>query len=124
MDLLQDLADSELTMSRPIKSAVAIAQLLDCEGFSDHTANQVKRYWMASVCKRHEKMRIARKRKAFQEMAKAKLTDGDRIILGKWISVIMKQSFDTGLRMGLTASLHPLAEEVNGVESTNHKEND
>lgn len=93
-------------MPDPIKSAVVIAQLLDCEGFSDHTANAVKRYWWRNCCKPHAQARLAKVRRAFSEMVKAKLSDTDRIVLGRMIGLLSKMQFDTGLRVGLTAFLH------------------
>jgi hypothetical protein len=37
------------------------------------------------------------------ELAQAKLSEAERLLLGKVIGAMCKMHFDTGLRMGLTA---------------------
>lgn len=94
-------------MSKPgKKSAAVVAQLLSTEGFSEYTANQVKRYWMASVMDPRRYRRVKNIQKAFSKLVAEKLDEGDRLVLGKFISLLEKMGFDTGLRIGLTAFLH------------------
>jgi hypothetical protein len=88
-------------MAKRLKSAVVIAKLLDAEGFSDHVANQVEKYWLhvvnASARKKHRRLE-----RNIAEMCK-KFDDGEKLILGKFISMHKAMSFQTGLRIGLTA---------------------
>lgn len=94
-------------MKRPdVNSGVVIAKLLDCEGFSDFTANQIKRYWLKNCQNPRLAPRVAKIRRAFAEMVRAKLSDADRLILGRMMAVHARQNFDTGLRIGLTAFLN------------------
>jgi len=89
-------------MPNPIKSAAVIARLLITEGFSDHLGNQIEKYWMRNICHGASKRRYRKFDKEISEMLK-KLTDAERLVLGKWISYHKAMSFDTGLRIGLTA---------------------
>jgi hypothetical protein len=82
-----------------IGSSVHIARLLDSEGFSDHIGNMVERYWVRNIArnrKRHRKLDAD-----VAEICK-RLTDGEKLILGKFIALHKRMSFDTGLRIGLT----------------------
>ena len=92
-----------MSRKRPLNSAVVIAQLLDCEGFTSHTAQQVKRYWMrnAGLTKRQQHQIVGLKCK-LSELC-GKLDEGDKLVLGRFIGLQKKLSFDTGLRIGLTA---------------------
>jgi len=87
-------------MAKQLRSAVVIAKLLDTEGFSDHVANQVEKYWLhivnSSARKKHRRLE-----RNIGEMCK-KLDDGEKLILGKFISMHKAMSFQTGLRIGLT----------------------
>jgi hypothetical protein len=83
------------------KSSVVIAKLLDSEGFNDHVQNLVEKYWLnvVSSAARKKHRRLERN---IAEMCK-KLDDGEKLILGKFISMHKAMSFQTGLRIGLTA---------------------
>lgn len=87
-------------MSTP-RSSVVIAKLLGSEGFSDHVANMVEKYWLRTILRGRGKARNLEK--AFSEQVVPKLNDGDKLILGKFISLHKKMSFDVGIRIGLTA---------------------
>jgi len=84
-----------------LHSSVAIAKLLDSEGFNDHVQNMVEKYWLnivkASARKKHRRLE-----RSIADMCK-KLDDGEKLILGKFISMHKAMSFQTGLRIGLTA---------------------
>lgn len=84
-----------------LRSSVVIAQLLDSEGFSDHVANIVEKYWLKNICKGSMRKRHRKFEQDITAMCR-KLTDGERMILGKFISMHKRMSFDTGLRIGLT----------------------
>jgi hypothetical protein len=89
-------------MPKPINSSVVIAKMLDSEGFSDHVANQVERYWMRNICNPRARKKY-RKLDADIAAMCSKLTDGEKYILGKFIALHKRMSFDTGLRIGLSA---------------------
>jgi hypothetical protein len=105
-------------MSKQIRSAVVIAQLLGVEGFSDFTANQVEKYWKErSGLSDRQRRQIAKLEKELSRVM-ADLSEGDRLIVGKFIGLHKKMSFDTGLRLGLQAFIHrngePILENGNG----------
>jgi hypothetical protein len=87
---------------KPLRSSVAIARLLDSEGFTDHVGNVVERYWMKNICGHGAHRRYRKMDKEVGEMCQ-KLTDAEKLILGKFIALHKRMSFDTGLRIGLTA---------------------
>lgn len=89
-----------------VNSAVVLARFLDCEGFTDYTAAQIKRYWLRNCKNPRLAPRLKRIRQAFSELVKAKLSAADRLVLGKMMAVHARMNFDTGLRMGLTAFLN------------------
>lgn len=92
-----------------INSAVVIARLLACEGFTDHVANQVERYWRRSsgLTDRQERQ-IVKLDVAIAEIAN-KLDVKERLALGRFIGLHKKMSFDTGLRIGMTAFVQQVA---------------
>ena len=90
----------------PPKSLVVIARLLDCEGFSDYTANQIKRYWNSELEDPRRKSRNHRTEQAFSEHVSSKLSESQKIVLGKWVALLNKRAFDSGLRLGLMTHLN------------------
>ncbi len=82
------------------RSSVVIAELLGSEGYTEFTHNQVKKYWHNRVMNDREG-RIARTERAFHETVAPHLTDAQRLVLGKYISVIARMNLDTGLRIGM-----------------------
>ena len=84
-----------------IKSSVVIAKLLDSEGFSDHVQNIVERYWMKNICTHGARKSVRKLDLEVGAMCK-KLTDAEKLILGKFISLHKRMSFDSGLNIGLT----------------------
>lgn len=99
-------------MERHLNSTVVIARLLDSEGFTPHVANGVARFALkqATVGQRR---RYKRTKRIFSELAKTKLTDTDKMVLGKFMSAKLEMSFNTGLRIGLTAFAEMSQEEKN-----------
>lgn len=73
-------------MSR-INSAVVIAKLLGTEGFSDHVANQVEKYWRgrSGLTERQQKS-ISRLEKEITRICES-LSEGDKLVLGKFIGL-------------------------------------
>lgn len=88
------------------KSAICVARLLNAEGFSQHVANEVKRYALRSIATIGQKRRFAKVVKGIREVVMPKLNEADKALLGKFISSQKKMSFETGLRIGLTAFLY------------------
>jgi hypothetical protein len=99
---------------RSPKSSVVIAKLLGSEGFSEHVQNMVEKYWMRNVC-RGGRRKYRNLDKEITEMCK-KLTDAEKLILGRFISLHKKMSFDTGLRIGLTTFAAKNAQDVMSEE--------
>src|SRR5215467_4037518 len=84
-------------------SAIIVARLLGTEGFTDHTAAQVERYWKRrSGLTQRQKRQIAALEKELGEMA-CKMTAAERMVLGRFIGLRCKMSFDVGLKIGMTA---------------------
>lgn len=82
-------------------SAIIIARLLDSEGFSAYTAQQVKRYSLRNAtdqqAERYEKVK-----KRFSEIMKSHSLE-ERMLIGAYIRILQKMAFDSGLKIGLTA---------------------
>lgn len=93
-------------MAKRNVNAVAVAKLLGTEGFSPHVAGLVRLYCLRNTSTPEQRRRFFRTKKAWSEIVKEKLTDGDRMVLGKFIGCLQAMAFDTGLRVGLTAFLH------------------
>lgn len=89
-----------------VNSAVVIARLLGTEGFTDHVAAQVKRYWMhRSGLTDRQRKSIERLKKEFGLIMNDKLGEGERLIVGKYLGLLMRMQFDTGLKIGLQSLL-------------------
>lgn len=85
-----------------MRSAIVVAKLLKCDGFTDHTGNIIEKYWLKNICHPGGKKKYRKYEREVTELCK-KLTDAERMILGKFISTHKAMSFDAGLRIGLTA---------------------
>lgn len=86
-----------------INSAVVIARLLGTEGYTDFVANQVKRYWMRrSGLTDRQRDSIERLKDSFGQIM-AKVSEGERLIIGRYFGLLMKMQFETGLKIGLQA---------------------
>ena len=95
---------SKRPQRRRMNSAVVIAKLLDTEGFTDYTANRCEQWWRKNRVKTEgQHHRIDKLEKSFSELA-GKLTQSEKYLLGKFIGLRMKQSFETGIAIGLTVS--------------------
>ena len=96
-----------------INSVVAIARLLDGDGFTEHVANQVRRYWNHCVAPTdRQRERWAKKEKTFKETVSPHLTDAQKTALGEFITLQEKRSFDAGLRIGLTTRMYDFNSEL------------
>ena len=84
------------------KSAVIIGRLLGTEGYSSFVHNQVTRYWRRKVMHKQAEKKLSRLEDDFSSIM-AEMTEADRLVIGKFISLRSQMSFDTGLRLGLTA---------------------
>jgi hypothetical protein len=84
-----------------IKSSMVIAKLLCSEGFTDHLGNQIEKYWKASIMLNQAARRIAKMEREFSEMIQSKMNEKEKLLLGRFIALHKRMSFDTGLRIGL-----------------------
>jgi hypothetical protein len=85
------------------RSAVVIARLLATEGFTDHTANQVERYWKErSGLNARQRRQIERLEAEVSALTKD-MTVAQRLALGRFIGLHKKMSFDVGLKIGMQA---------------------
>lgn len=93
--------------SGKINSAIVIARLISAEGFNDHVANQVGKYYREAIgLTDRQKKKITRLSRELSRIAQEKLSEGDRHVLGRFIGLHKKMSFDVGLRVGLGAFSH------------------
>lgn len=91
----------------PTRSAVIIARCLGTEGYSDFVHNQIEKYWKSTVMDvRREKALASTERKFSKLVEELDLSDAEKKVLGRFISLRSQMSFDAGLRIGLTAHAH------------------
>lgn len=99
-------------MSKQVRSATVIAQLLGTEGFSDFTANQVEKYWRTrSGLTDRQQRQIDRLNKEVS-LIMSGLSEGDCLVIGKFIGLHKKMSFDAGLKIGLQAFAQKCDKEI------------
>ncbi|MGH9968461.1 MAG: hypothetical protein ACREBG_11620, partial [Pyrinomonadaceae bacterium] len=102
-------------MRRAPNSACVIARLLNVEGFTDFVANGVEQYWRKkSGLTERQKRQIERLDKEVARIM-ASAAEGDRQIIGRFIGLHKKMSFDTGLRIGLMTLIFRLSEEMDAA---------
>ena len=93
-------------------SAVVIARLLSTEGFTDRLANAVEKYWLKNTgLSKRQQHQIKRLDVELSKMA-ADLSEGEKRVLGRFIALHKKMSFDTGLRIGMTLAAHKNVQDV------------
>lgn len=83
----------------------AVASLLGGGGWNDEVSNTIRRWWRRNRMTEHRKKRLERGQRAFQAMVTEKLDDRDRLVLGRYIGLLVRQHFDAGLTMGLLTRL-------------------
>lgn len=83
-------------------SAVIIARILGVEGYSNHVHNEVKRWWKHRVMDPRETFRLERIEAEFSEFMRD-ASESDRLLVGKFIQLRSRQSFDAGFRVGFQA---------------------
>jgi hypothetical protein len=89
------------------KSGVVIARLLNCEGWTPHVSNQVRKWALNNCCNRKIERRAKRNIAAFKEMAKRMdLSPSDRLVLGAFIGTMSRAGFEAGLRVGLATTFN------------------
>lgn len=103
---------SRMNKKRP-RSCLVLARLIDSEGFTAYTANQVKRYARERLLAQERILKKWEKhRRIFGELIREKgFTEKDRLLLGRFMQMFAAQNFDAGLRVGLGCTLS-LAEEA------------
>ena len=94
-------------MSGYHSSAVIVARCLGVEGYSDYVHNQVRLYWKHHVMNKRKERNVADNEKRFKKLiADLDLSEKEKRILGRFISLRSQMSFDTGLRIGIQAFAH------------------
>ena len=79
--------------------------LLGVSGFTAYSAGQIKKYWYhKSGLTKRQQQHVGELKEQFSESLK-QLSKPERLVVGKYIGLLQKVSFDTGLRMGLTTFL-------------------
>lgn len=100
-------------MSGYHKSAVVVARALSAEGYNDFVHNQVKLYWKHAIMDRHRSRQVQRNEKAFSKLVEElDLTDNEKKVLGRFISLRSQMNFDVGLRIGMMAFAHEQDKEI------------
>lgn len=89
---------------KSFSSAVVIGRLLCAEGFTDRLAHMIEKYWKTSVMHggRRTLSRMERMDSEISELCK-NMTEAQKLLLGRFIGLHKRMSFDAGLRIGLAA---------------------
>jgi hypothetical protein len=104
---------------RTIKSTVVLAKFLSSEGFSDHLANEIERYYKANAgLTKRQRRQIESLERSIAKLANS-MEPGDRLVMGRFIGLHKKMSFDTGLRMGLMCFAKKCETEIEEFTSGN-----
>lgn len=90
----------------PIRTSATLAKILKTEGWTDHLANEVERYIFGCVTTERQRRQAERVEAAFKREIVPRLSEGDRMVLGRFLSLKMAVGFDAGLRTGLGARIH------------------
>jgi len=88
---------------RHVRSATTIAKYLHAEGFTDYVANGVESYWRYQAGLNIRRLRQLEELEKELSRVMQVLPIGDRLIIGRFIGIHKKMSFDTGLTIGLQA---------------------
>ena len=89
--------------SKPLRSAVVIGKLLSTEGFTDHVACMIEKYWKKSSGLTERQRRQMKRLETELSRICGDMPPGDRLVLGRFIGLHKKMSFDTGLKIGIQA---------------------
>ena len=99
-------------MSKQIRTSATIVKLLGSEGFSDFTKNEVDRYWkQRSGLTKRQKNQIVKLKKELSGIMK-NLSKADCLVVGKFIGLKQKISFDVGLKIGLATFAQTVDKEI------------
>ena len=98
--------------SRRKRSAVIIARILSTEGFTDYTANLIERYWRknSGLSQRQERQIVQLDKKVSEIMKDMPIEN--RLVIGRFIGLHKKMSFETGLKIGLQAFAQKMDKEI------------
>ena len=96
---------------RPTKTLAVIAQLLGAEGFNDYVAHQIEYYHKRRTFTERQRQRFEETRKSFGKIM-AKMDEGERLVVGKFIRLKGHMDFDAGLRIGLVKHVWDSTKEV------------
>ena len=102
-------------MKKVPNSACVLAKLLATEGWTDYLANGVEQYWRnKSGLTERQRRQIERLDKEVSRIMAA-AQEGDRRIIGRFIGLHKKMSFETGLRIGLMTLIFHLSKEIDAA---------
>ncbi len=88
---------------KPLNSSVVIAKLLCSEGFTPYLANQIERYWKrSSKLSKVERKNLEKLDKSLTNICKD-MSKKDKMVIGKFVGLHKKMSFQTGLKIGIQA---------------------
>src|ERR1035441_9591765 len=96
--------------SNEINSSVVIARLLASEGYTSRVHSGIKRYASRQL-NESARRRYERICKTMSEVA-SKLSAGDRLVIGRFISWHSRLAVDAGLRIGLAGALTSPVDEI------------
>lgn len=100
------------------KSLSKIAKILGAEGFNPYLSNKIKQYWQRkSGLSQRQQANVKRLQTELTRIAST-LSEGDRLILGKFIGLRAKQSFDVGLKTGLMTHITEMFEHYKDIIKT------
>ncbi len=100
--------------TNPIRSLVPIARILGADGFTDHVANLITKYWKTKSGLSHRQFRNIRELNDAISKLTANMSKPEKLALGKFIGLHKKMSFDVGLKTGLMTFLN--ANEREGLD--------
>lgn len=100
----------------PINTSAKLARLLRAEGWTDHLANECDRY-----VRRNRVLSVRQLRQADRiEEAMRKVTDamseGDKMVLGRFVGLHKGFAFEAGLRTGLGVRVQQMGEALTPEE--------
>lgn len=89
--------------NRQRKSAVHVLRAIKCEGMTAHSLAILSSYSRRHLPKKTSE-KLTRIRKEFGEWA-ATLSESEKLLMGRFIGFLRKESFDIGLKMGMAARI-------------------
>ena len=98
----------------PARSLVCILRDLDTEGFNEHSANLIRRWYATNARKKAERVEEHKSNYAQFKAFMHKQNAADRKIVGKFLAAQAVETFEAGVAVGLSVST---------IENYNYNEN-